>query len=122
MDSLRSDFLSCYGYPKETSPHIDRLAQAGVLFKNAFAQSTWTRPAGASILSSTYPSVHGVFTVEDSLHAAIPLLPGQLKRKGFETTAISSMGNISPFFGFGRGFDRFVELYKEEKLMAKRER
>ena len=122
MDSLRPDFLSCYGYERETSPNIDALAREGVLFESAFAQSTWTRPSGASILSSTYPSVHGVFTLDDSLHGVIPLLPGQLKMEGFETIAISSMGNISPVFGFGRGFDHFAELYKEEKLMAKRER
>ena len=36
MDSLRPDFLSCYGYPKQTSPNIDRLAKEGVLFANAF--------------------------------------------------------------------------------------
>ncbi|MCJ7785607.1 MAG: sulfatase-like hydrolase/transferase, partial [Desulfobacterales bacterium] len=72
MDSLRPDFLSCYGYPKETSPNIDRLAPEGVLFTNAFAQCTWTRPSGASILSSTYPSAHGVMKLHDTFPQEIP--------------------------------------------------
>jgi arylsulfatase A-like enzyme len=122
MDSLRPDFLSCYGYGKETSPHIDGLAREGVLFTHAFSQSTWTRPAGASLLSSTYPSVHGILTHHDELDPAVPLLPEALKRIGFRTVALSSIGNISPGFGFARGFDRFIELYKEEAVAAKREK
>jgi len=122
LDSLRPDFLSCYGYPKKTSPHIDTLAREGIIFTNAFAQSTWTRSSGASILSSTYPSVHGVFTVKDILPAALPTFPERLKKGGFKTIAISAIGNISTDFGFGNGFESFVELYKDQKLMEKRAR
>lgn len=122
MDSLRPDFLSCYGYAKETSPNIDKIAREGVLFRNAFAQSTWTRSSGASLLSSLYPSAHGVFTVDDYLGSGIPMVQEQLKSAGFKTAAISSIGNISPAFGFGRGFGRFVELYKDQTLLEKRTR
>jgi len=120
LDSLRADHLSCYGYSSKTSTNIDRLAIEGILFEKAFAQSTWTRPSGASILSSTYPSVHGVMTVEDVLPRKIKTLPLKLRKEGFKTIAISSMGNISPGFGFGGGFDHFIELYKEEEVFKRR--
>ncbi|HDD35633.1 MAG TPA: hypothetical protein ENF30_02405, partial [Candidatus Desulfofervidus auxilii] len=120
LDSLRPDFLSCYGCNENTSPNIDKIAKDGVIFKRAYAQSTWTRPSGASILSSLYPSCHGVMTVKDVLSSSVPFLPEQLKKLGFKTVAISSMGNISPAFGFGRDFDHFVELYKERSVMTKR--
>jgi arylsulfatase A-like enzyme len=120
MDSLRADFLSCYGYEKETSPHIDEIAQEGVLFTQAFAQSTWTRPSGASILTSRYPSAQGLLTNDDALPSAVPTLPEELKRAGFKTIAISTIGNISVDFGFGKGFDRFVALYKEEEVKRRR--
>jgi arylsulfatase A-like enzyme len=122
MDSLRADFLSCYGYGKETSPHIDELAQEGVLFTNAFAHSTWTRASGASLLSSTYPCAHRLRTVCDALSASVPLLPEALKAAGYKTFALTTMGNISPFFGFGRGFDHFVEIYKDKDVTAKRQK
>jgi len=122
MDSLRPDFLSGYGYTKETSPAIDRLAEEGVLFTNAFAQSTWTRASGASLLSSMYPSVHRLCTVRDALPISIPLLPEALKAGGFKTIALTTMGNISPFFGFGRGFDHFIEIYKEKTVTEKRQK
>jgi len=120
MDSLRADFLSCYGYPKDTSPNIDKLAADGVLFTSTFSQSTWTRPSGASLLSSTYPSVHGVNAMNDSMPDTLPVLPAALKENGFKTIGISSMGNISPAFGFARGFDDFMELYKQKALREKR--
>lgn len=120
MDSLRADFLSCYGYEKETSPNIDVIANEGVLFTNAFAQSTWTRSSAASILSSTYPSTHGLWTVLDVFPQAVYTLPEQLKTKGYKTIAVSTMANISPFFGFGRGFDFFIELYNEKSVIERR--
>ncbi len=120
MDSLRPDFLSCYGYAKETSPNVDRLAHEGVVFTNAFAQSTWTRASAASILTSVYPSVHRVINLNHAFGGSVPTLPEALQRLGFKTVAITSMANISPYFGFGRGFDHFVELYKEESVKKKR--
>ena len=122
MDSLRPDFLSCYGYGKETSPHIDRLARESVLFTNAFAQSTWTRSSGASLLSSTYPWAHGLWTTRDTFPPTLPIVPEILKKKGFTTIAITSMGNISPYFGFGKGFDHYIETYKETGLIEKRKK
>lgn len=119
MDSLRPDFLSCYGYEKETSPNIDRLAQEGVLFKNAFAQATWTRPSGLSLLTSTYPSVHTILTHADILPINIPTLQEVLEKNGFETIAISAMANISPYFGFDKGFKQFIQLFKEEWVIKK---
>ncbi len=120
MDSLRPGFLSCYGHGKETSPHIDRLAREGVCFTSAFAQATWTRPSGVSMLSSTYPSLHGVNGMEDGIPSYLPMVQDQLRSVGFKTIAVSAMGNISPHFGFGRGFDIFIELYKETSVVEKR--
>lgn len=120
MDSLRADFLSCYGSGRQTSPRIDALAEGGVLFQNSFVQSTWTRASAASLLTSTYPSVHRLRTLRDALPKTIPTLPERLKAMGFLTIGVSAMGNISPFFGFGRGFDRFVEVYKEPRVWEKR--
>ena len=120
MDSLRPDFLSCYGYDKETSPNIDKIAEAGVMFTNAFAQATWTRPSCASILTATYPSTHGVMSLEDELPQNIPTFIDSLKKGGFSTAAFSSLVNVSTGFGFGRGFDNFIELFAQEILMEKR--
>ena len=120
MDSLRPDFLSCYGYEKETSPNIDGLAEEGVLFTNAFAQATWTRPSCASILTALYPAAHHVITLDDELSPNLPTIAEVLGNGGFKTAAFSSMVNISTGFGFGRGFRDFTELFTQNVLMKKR--
>ncbi len=47
IDTLRQDKLSAYGFPEETSPEIDRMAEQGVRFDRVIAQSSWTRPPSA---------------------------------------------------------------------------
>ena len=39
VDSLRADHMSCYGYPRLTTPHIDRFAQGGTLFEHTYSAS-----------------------------------------------------------------------------------
>src|SRR3989304_4197483 len=51
VDSLRADRLSCYGYPRLTSPHIDQLAARGVLFENSFSAYIPTTPGSSSMLT-----------------------------------------------------------------------
>ena len=47
IDTLRADRLSCYGYPRPTSPRIDALAEGGVLFEDVTSQASWTMPSMA---------------------------------------------------------------------------
>ncbi|MEE9504195.1 MAG: sulfatase-like hydrolase/transferase, partial [Thermodesulfobacteriota bacterium] len=60
IDALRADHLSCYGYNRTTSPNIDKIAEDGIIFKNAIAPSSWTAPSMASLFTSVYPINHGV--------------------------------------------------------------
>jgi len=59
MDTVRADHLSCYGYGKETTPNLDRLAANGLLFLNAYSAAPWTVPSHASMFTGLYPSQHG---------------------------------------------------------------
>ena len=50
-----SPTLGCYGDSVVSTPTIDRLAQEGVLFENAFCTSPSCSPSRASMLTSRYP-------------------------------------------------------------------
>jgi len=54
IDCLRGSHLSCRGYPRETTPFLDRL---GCKFR-AISASCWTHPAVASLLTGLYPHNH----------------------------------------------------------------
>ena len=105
IDTLRPDHLGCYGYKRDTSPNIDRMAQKGAIFLNTVSTTCWTLPAHISMLTGTDISVHGVTNDGVSLHRGIPLLAEILQQKGYRTAAFCSSPYLNPAFGFDRGFD-----------------
>src|ERR1035437_10586246 len=64
-DALRPDHLGCYGYPRNTSPHVDRLAAEGVRFENAIAVSTHTFPPIVSMITGQTTATHGLMRASD---------------------------------------------------------
>lgn len=61
IDTLRADFLGCYGSDVNASPEIDSIAGRGVLFERTLAQCSWTRPSIASLITSRYPRTLGIY-------------------------------------------------------------
>ncbi len=120
VDCLRSDHLSCYGYERETTPHIDALAADGLRYEQCFTPSTWTRPASVSLLTGTHPPTHGARHRGDLFPSTLSTLPESLSTAGFESVGISTMGNVSDTIGHDRGFDAFHALYKDEEIVRMR--
>ena len=60
IDTLRADRLSCYSREHLETPHIDSLAEKGIIFTKAFAHNSTTLPSHANILLGTVPLYHGV--------------------------------------------------------------
>jgi arylsulfatase A-like enzyme len=59
LDTARADHISCYGYKRLTTPHLDEFAREGVLYKNAYATAPWTLPSHATIFTGKYTARHG---------------------------------------------------------------
>ena len=110
VDTLRADRLGCYGYDRPTSPNIDRFATDAVRFDHPVAQSSWTRPATASILTGLYPHNHGARTRNQKLAEDVPYLPEVLRELGYRALGVSTNGNAGPRFGFRRGFSHFKHM------------
>jgi len=110
IDTLRADRLSCYGYEGNQTPVIDGLTGEGILFENHISQSSWTRPAVASILTSLYPSSHKTYLKPDMLPDEVFTLPEALKEQGYRTIGFANNINVTEAFNFQQGFDQFVYL------------
>lgn len=59
-DEHRTDSLGCYGSPWAQTPHLDRLAERGILFRQAVTPSPVCVPARVSLLTGRYPAATGV--------------------------------------------------------------
>jgi arylsulfatase A-like enzyme/Flp pilus assembly protein TadD len=106
VDTLRADAIGAYGDKGGATPHLDRLAAAGVRFDRAHAHNVVTLPSHANILSGRYPIDHGVrdnagFRFPASLDTAATIL----KSRGYRTGAFISAFPLDSRFGLARGFD-----------------
>ncbi len=107
VDTLRADHLGCYGYDRPVSPAIDRLASESILFENAVAVSSWTRPTVASLLTGLSPAAHGVRKLEDALAGTAETLPEILSAAGYATAGFSPNWHVSTKTGLAQGFADF---------------
>lgn len=110
IDTLRVDKLGCYGFPKEISPEIDKLAKNGVKFTNVISQCSWTRPSIGSMLTGLYPRTLGLYKEDfDILGEQHTTLAEILQANGYKTMGITSNPNINSVFNFNQGFDAYVD-------------
>ena len=111
IDTLRADHVSCYGYERETTPNIDRLAAAGTRFSRAYGTAVWTPPAHGSMLTGLYPSQHGVVD-ENRLDDSIPTVAEMLSADGYATVGIVNNSQVGELTALHRGHQTFHEVWK----------
>lgn len=104
IDTLRADHVSAYGYEFETTPCIDRIAEEGVLFETAIAETSWTLPAHASMLTGLPSLVHQVAFDGKRLAEGHTTMAEVLAASGYQTRAYVSAPYLHPIFGFDQGF------------------
>ncbi len=113
IDSLRPDHLGCYGYARNTSPHIDQMAGQGVVFSNAISQASHTLASNPSFITSNYPYRN---IVDFKGHAAYInpediSLPGVLKKYGYATALITDHPTyVGRILGLKPYFDSYGEI------------
>jgi len=124
IDTLRADHLGSYGYPRGTSPFIDKLSKEGILFQSHYSQAPTTAASHMTIFTSLYPSVHKMRNWDDnknapanvSLSHQIRTIAEILNDAGYKNYSYNGGGNVSHLFGFDRGFRFYRENAEYEVL------
>ena len=116
MDTVRADHLSCYGYQRLTTPNVDQLAREAVLYKNAYAASSWTLPSHASLFTGMYPSKHGAANSSETrsilkLSDKNTTLAEVLSQKGYRTAGIIGGPYCASIYGIAQGFEYYNETF-----------
>ena len=122
VDSLRADHLGCYGYPKETSPSIDRLAKNALIFENCLSHASETTSSCASFLSGFLP--HETKAYENlKIPAEVETLPEMLLKHDYMTLAVISNFVLRKKRGYEQGFlvyDDTMENYEAVRRIPER--
>ena len=117
-DTLRADHLQHYGYERSTSPFLASLASEGARFSDAVAQGAWTKISVPSILTSLYPSTHGIVDTPDRLPASVTTLAEAYRAAGYATFHTSSV----PFSGKLTNLQQGVDVLHESTSLSNIER
>jgi arylsulfatase A-like enzyme len=107
---MRWDALGQNGNPHHPTPRIDALASEGIVFRQAISTSGWTLPSVASMLTGTWPLIHGGLgktTTLSAIRDEVPTVAELLQAEGFNTIAFTNAAFLSPQLGIDRGFDLF---------------
>lgn len=115
VDTLRADRLGTYGYNRSTSPNIDALGEAGVVFEQASAPAPWTLPSVTSMFLSQLSCEHGVTVDRDRIADGTKPLAVLMKELGYETASFHANPYAGKMTGLDRGFD-VSRLVKQEAL------
>ena len=108
IDTLRADYLGCYGHPTIETPHIDRLAAEGLLYEHALTAVPVTLPAVATLLTGAYPLQHGIrdngaYTLAEEWTT----LAERFGAAGYRTGAFVSATVLARGHGLEQGFGHY---------------
>src|SRR5450759_358204 len=107
IDSLRADHMGCYGYPRQTTPHLDRFAAQGALFERTYSAYIPTTSSYASMLSGMDVITTQVVALRHlgPMRPEVSTLPEVLREAGYNTTCVGFRGNPA-----SRGFDTYLDF------------
>ncbi|MCK4764779.1 MAG: sulfatase [Candidatus Aminicenantes bacterium] len=126
VDTLRGDHLSSYGYSRDTSPHLSKLIEDAVYYKQAYPNGCWTMPSHMTMLTGTLPSRHGINRAWQAnqdkkyaqLNPAIKMIPEILQSFNIKTKKFAMLPRP---LGFSRGYDTDFggDPFEKDKLFNK---
>ncbi len=105
-DQHRQDCLGVYGNRDVRTPHLDALAQDGVMFQNSFCTSPICTPSRYSLLTGLAVHQHLCWNNHCTPPAGLETVPKMLRRGGYETKAIGKM-HFTPTY-LDLGFDEMI--------------
>lgn len=122
FDPLRAANVHWLGYPRNTTPTLDRLAERGFTFTNNISVAPWTLPSTMSLLTGVYPSQHRVLNritvlpsgkeIDTVLQKVSPdkqTLAQVLRSYGWQTGGFTGGAALDHTFGFDSGFETYTD-------------
>lgn len=117
IDTLRTDVLSSYGSKEVSTPNIDRVAEDGFLFTQAYSPAPWTLPAFSSIMTGVNPLVHKTTDSKSRLPETFTTIAEYLADSGYKTSAIGTNVFLHSEYNIDQGFMEYNFFPKRKELV-----
>ncbi len=119
LDTLRADRMSLHGYPRSTTPELEKWAGLGITFEMARSAAPWTLPSHVTMFTGLWPSEHGA-CIDSPYSGPSPTLAEHLKGQGYATAGIvANVRMCNSAYGVGRGFDWYVDYPCKREISLK---
>jgi arylsulfatase A-like enzyme len=113
LDTQRADYIGCYGEGKADTPHLDSLAERGILFTRSYSLIPITLPAHAAILYSLPPHQLHIYNngqLFEKSEGGLSLA-AVFQANKFSTAGFVSLGVLKSKFGLSEGFDVYEDSF-----------
>jgi arylsulfatase A-like enzyme len=118
LDTVRAFNLSTWGYERETTPNLTRIAKTGVQFSRAYATAPWTLPSHASMFTGRFPRQLNV-DFKTALDDRWPTLAEAMRERGYLTAGfVGNVGYCLAESGLARGFAHYEDVVVSWGLVA----
>ncbi len=116
VDTLRADYLGCYGHAAETSPHLNAFAGDALVFEDCVCEVPLTSPSFGSMLTSRYPRTTGTTRNGLPMPLSVPRVPELFKAKGYQTFCVQSNWTLkAKLSALDRGFDTYEDDFHKKR-------
>ena len=113
FDTMRADFLGCYGSTVTKTPTLDDLASRAVVFERAFATAPFTPPSLWSVLHAEQVRGHTYQTRIQDHYGKRGSIAGRFREAGYLTVGVMANSNANAANGFADGFDEYLDTWSE---------
>ena len=116
VDALRWDRTSPHGTDRPITPSLERLAESGIVCRNAFSLAPFTQPASVQTFTSSRPLSYGGY--DAGAKGRPETLFQRFHQAGYRTAAISTLHWVNRYFGYGDGLDVEYQLFTLNTLVG----
>lgn len=125
IDTLRSDFLGCYGNTDNLTPNIDKIAAEGSVFLNNYANCPWTTGSFGSFYTSQSPYRifyrHGkygddpihLWPIYNKVHEKVNTIPLVFDENGYFVCSFQANGLAGYKYNFHLNSDFYMTCYND---------
>ena len=115
LDGMRQDHVSFFGYPRQTTPNLDTLAEQGLAFPTIVPSGCSTKASLTSLFTSMDYSRHKLIDHGAVLDGDFVTLAESFHAQGYETAGYVATPHLSASMDFDQGFDHYRDFTSSDE-------